>query len=725
MSGDAGMNPAGAPVLTPEALLALLSVQGIPVVGDSLQASYQELSQDQGFAALAPAHVAQRVLARCTRQILQVSQARWQQWDTRQLPVLVWDGVQWMLAQASAGQTVLTLLDGTPVPGNVPDKALVLNVRKQPAAGLPASTQLRHSPAARMVWIELMRNRRWVAEVTVATIVVNLFAVLVSLYSMQIYDRVVPSFAYATLWALSSGMLLIALLDFSFKRIRARIVDRLAAQVDQALSHKLYEHLLRLRADQRPQSMGLLSSMITGLDSVRQFFASTVVFALVDLPFGLLFIGMIAVLAGPLAGIYVLAAVLLLLVGLIAQKRLAGLSRTELQRSHERQGLLIDSMQGAQTIQSMDAGWRFSQTWGEITRAVTECGFKSRTITNTTMELTSAIGMLAYIGLMVAGVMLIEEGALTMGGLIACSIMGGRVITPITATVQKLTHWQHVREALQLVDRILRLETDRQPGQALLAPTTLDARIELDQLRFAYPGVPVVRLNLPALRFQPGERVVLIGPNGGGKSTLLKLLAGLYRPTEGQVRLGGVELAQLDPALLGARLGYLPQDVHLFKGSLRSNIALRGGETDERLLEVIRILGLDRVAADHPKSLDLDISEGGHGLSGGQRQLVGVARLLMLQPQVWLLDEPSASLDVEAEARLVEALRTALRPTDLLIVASHRPRLLSLATRVIVMQRGMVSVDGTPQEVLTRQQPAVATLPAQPVAVAAVSQGVA
>ena len=299
--------------------------------------------------------------------------------------------------------------------------------------------------------------------------------------------------------------------------------------------------------------------------------------------------------------------------------------------------------------------------------------------------------------------MQIEAGNLTTGGLIACTILGGRVIGPVSQSVQTLVQWQFVRESLTMVNRLLDLETDRRDDQNLLIPDFLPDTLDFEAVRFAYPNSPIQRIDIKGLSFKAGDRVVLLGPNGCGKSTFLKVAAGLYKPSEGQVRLGGADLWELDPQVINERIGYLSQDVHLFKGTLRTNMALGGGVSDSRLLEVAKLLGIDRVAADNPRSMEMEISEGGQGLSGGQRQLVGLARVFLAGPRIWLLDEPSASLDMESENNILEAINRWARPTDIVIIATHRPRLTTLANRVIVMRRGQIVADGKPEEILQRR----------------------
>jgi len=314
---------------------------------------------------------------------------------------------------------------------------------------------------------------------------------------------------------------------------------------------------------------------------------------------------------------------------------------------------------------------------------------------------TGSLSSLAYVAAVVVGVWQIEAGLLTMGGLIACSILGGRVIAPVAQGVQYLTQWQNVSQSLRMVDQVLNLDLERRPDQTLLLPDEPPESIELEKIRFAYPESPVQQINIPTLSFKAGERVLLVGPVGCGKSTLLKVMAGMYRPSEGRIRLGDADLWEIDPQLVASQLGYLPQSVHLFKGTLRSNLSLSGTAGDSRLLKVTRDLGVDAIAASSPLGMDLAISEGGEGLSGGQRQLVALARVVIDQPRIWLLDEPTSSLDAESEAKVWAVLEENLAPNDILIVSTHRPmQAIKLATRVIAMQQGEIIKDGRPENVL-------------------------
>ena len=434
---------------------------------------------------------------------------------------------------------------------------------------------------------------------------------------------------------------------------------------------------------------------------MRQFFSATVVFALVDLPFALMFLGFIAVIGGAVAWVYVLLLPAALLLGFLTQRRLRNLVQAQLSRGNERQGLLVDSIRGAESIRANNAGWRFAGEWREITASINRYAIQQRAISSLSSVTTTSLSTVAYVSAVVIGVWQIEAGLLTMGGLIACTIIGGRIIAPVAQSVQYLVQWQHVSQALDQVHEVLAIQSERRPGQQLLLPDEEPTAMALEGARFNYAGSPIRQLSIDQLSLNSGDRVLLVGPVGAGKSTLLKVLAGLYRPSEGRVRLGKADLWETDPLLVSNAIGYLPQSVQLFRGTLRSNLSLTGAAGDDRLLQVSEQLGIDAIAAGSPLGMDLPISEGGEGLSGGQRQLVALARVLVNQPRIWLLDEPTASLDRETEAKVWQALEHALRPSDIVIVSTHRPLMLSgFVNRVLIMQHGSVVQDGTPETLL-------------------------
>ncbi len=563
--------------------------------------------------------------------------------------------------------------------------------------------------AGRLVWQELFRERGWLWQLVVATCLINLFAVSTSLFAMQVYDRVVPTLAYTTLTTLAVGMAIVVVLDWTLKILRARILDSLASAVDERLSQQVFEHLLQLRLDAQPRSLGTLAAQITSLETVRRFFTATVIFALIDLPFALMFLAFIMVIGGKVAWVYVLLLPAAVLLGLVTQWRLKGLARDQLSRSNERQGLLVDSIRGAESIRSNNAANRFVGEWRQLTQSINRYGIAQRAFSSLSSVTTSSLSVTAYVAGVVVGVTQIEAGLLTMGGLIACTILGGRVIAPVAQSVHHLVQWQHVKQALLMVHGVLALAPQRRGDQQLLTPAVPPDSLSLEGVLFAYQTSQVNQLNIDQLQFNAGDRVLLLGPVGSGKSTLLKVLAGLYQPHAGRVRLGLADLWAVDPELVTSWIGYLPQSVQLFRGTLRSNLSLTGTASDDRLLEISAQLGIDTLSADSSFGMDLPISEGGEGLSGGQRQLVALARLFINQPRIWLFDEPTASMDRDMEQRVWQALEKAVQPDDIVIVSTHRPMLAAkLVNRVLIMQHGRIVQDDSPENLLPRMvgQPA-------------------
>ncbi|TNI70095.1 ABC transporter ATP-binding protein [Aeromonas media] len=689
-----------APALVKQLLVSLQ----IPCDSNALQQACAQTAHSS--TSPGPAQWLRQVLIQAGLKNLTPVQLPWRRLDQRRLPALVWTGDEWWLVERDAAGR-LTLINAAGERRGADDTelqdALVVWLRAPTRRSAEADSVLSGNLATRLVWRELFRERGWLWKVMVATVLVNLLAVGTSIFAMQVYDRVVPTLAYATLTTLVTGMMLIILLDWLLKTTRARILDSLSCAVDKRVSQQVFEHLLHLRLDQQPRSLGTLAAQVGGLDAVRQFFSSGVVFALVDLPFAILFLAFIAIIGGAVGWVYALLLPVALLLGYVTQWRLRALLAQQMLRSNERQGLLVDTIRGAETIRANNAGWRFAQEWQNVTASIDGYSIQQRAVSSFSSVSTGSLSTLAYVAAVVVGVWQIEAGLLTMGGLIACSILGGRVIAPIAQSVQYLAQWQQVRQALQMVHQVLSLARDRRIDQQLLLPDTLPNEVALERVRFAYPESPVCQLDIDRLQFKSGERVLLVGPIGCGKSTLLKMLAGLYGPSEGRVRLGDADLWEIDPQLVASQVGYLPQAVQLFKGTLRSNLALTGVTSDSRLLQITRELGIDGIAASSPQGMDLAISEGGEGLSGGQRQLVALARVLINQPRIWLLDEPTSSLDSESEQRVWAALQEAVQPEDILIVATHRPMAAArLATRVIVMQQGQVVKDGAPDRVLTQ-----------------------
>lgn len=707
-------------------LFVLINVSVQP---GELSKAWEQLSQELPSDTTPPQRI-QQLIQRLQLRGLRVAQLRWSRMDQRRLPALMFVGGVWQLAERQLTkqadnqseedleveprhQVSMTRSDGLATlhaPDELEDGIVlwVENPRVIDEDGL----ELGKSPSVRMLFKSLFKTRRWIFDIAAATVVINLLAVATSLFAMQVYDRVVPTLAYATLWTLVVGMAIVTALDWVLKLLRARVLDSLACEVDQDLSARVFDHLMRLQLDTRPRSLGTMAAQVGGLESVRQFFSSSVIFALVDMPFAILFLFFIAIIGGPIAWVYGGLLPIAILLGWYGQARLKQLTKQEMMRSNERQGVLVDAIQGTESIRTANASWRFNEQWQEISKTVAGYSIRQKALNNGVQTTTGSLSSIAYVAAIVVGVALVADGRITMGAMIACSILGGRVIGPIGQGVRFLSQWQNVRQALNLVDQVLELKTERREGQTLLMPIEPPHSVELESVTFSYPESPVKQLDIPKLQLKAGDRVVLLGQIGSGKSTLLKVLAGMYRPSEGRIRLGYGDLWEIDPVIIARDVAYLPQSVHMFKGTLRSNLTLGGAISDSHLLEVAQKLGIDAIAADSPYSMDLSISEGGDGLSGGQKQLVGLGRVFLARPRIWLLDEPSASLDPEAEQRLMAAIKEEVKPSDILVISTHKASIASqLANRVMVMRRGEIIADGPPEQILapapgTRPRPA-------------------
>ncbi|MEP0174929.1 MAG: ATP-binding cassette domain-containing protein [Paraglaciecola sp.] len=636
---------------------------------------------------------------------VQAMQLHWSHFDQRRLPALIWFNQAWYLVEREQQQLKLTdeLGNSQFQDDQALHNSIVIWLRTPHTQANAAEGVNQGNQAAKLVWRELFKTKSWIRDVVIATLLINLFAVVTSIYAMQVYDRVVPTLAYATLWTLVTGVFIVVILDWCLKMIRGRILDSLACSVDRTLSQQVFEHVLHLRLDTRPRSLGSLAAQVGGLESVRQFFSSAIIFALVDMPFALFFITFIAMIGGSIAWVYLALLPVALILGWITQLRLQRLTQEQMIRNNERQGLLVDVIRGCESIRASGASWRFAEQWRDITHSISRFTIQQKLIKNHTTNTVASLSTCAYVMALVVGVSQIESGNVSMGALIACSILGGRVITPVARSVQYLSQWQSVSQALKMVDQVLSLDNERSPQQNLLVPDNAPKKIVLDGVRFSYPDAPILKLNIPKLTLNAGDRILVVGPIGSGKSTLLKMLAGLYRPSEGRVILGDADLWETDPSFVSDQVGYLPQSVHLFKGSLRTNLALSGAVSDSQLLNTCQELGIDNIASDNPRGMDLPISEGGEGLSGGQKQIVGLGRVFLAQPNIWLLDEPTASLDIDSDQKVLDAINRRVKKDDILIISTHRTAIAAkMANRIIVMQQGQIVDDGKPQQVLAK-----------------------
>jgi ATP-binding cassette subfamily C protein LapB len=574
-------------------------------------------------------------------------------------------------------------------------------IARQTLAALAARHAL-PGAAPHWFWGELMRHRRPMIEVAAGSLVANLLAVAVALFSLQVYDRVIPHQSEPTLWVLALGAVLAVGLEGLLKSARAALIDATGKRVEIAVQTALMGRLLGMRAapgDRRPSE---LFSAMREFSSVREFFTATTIGTVADLPFLIIFFLLVASIGGPVVWILIIGGVLMVAPGLLFQKRMMALTAATQGAATRSVRLLHETIHEAETLATQRGEDRVKRLWAEMTALMAAKSSDQRRLTAALTHWAQGVQQVTYVAAVVAGAYLVFAGAFTVGTIIAVGILTGRTLGPLSQLAATLARWSNVRAALDALDAIAHAPQVEDPARAYLRRDRLSGAFELRGLSFRYDpkGAPVV--DIPALAVLPGQKVAVLGANGSGKSTLLRLLAGLYEPGQGRVLLDGVDMGQIHPRDLRRGLGYLAQEVRLLAGSLRDNLNLHGLERDDdRLLAALDFAGLGPFVRAHPRGLDLPIHEGGEGLSVGQRQSIGWARLWLQDPPVAILDEPTAALDQTLEATVVARLGPWLAARTA-VIATHRVPILSLATRILVLQNGRLAVDGPRDAVLAR-----------------------
>lgn len=549
------------------------------------------------------------------------------------------------------------------------------------------------------------RNYRWIAHIALATVIINIFALITGLYAMQVYDRVVPSLAFATLTTLSVGVIAIYVFDWLLKTTRAYILDKNSSNLDLLTNHLLYQKLVGIQLDKLPRQLGTLTAQLGSTDSVKAFFTSSVVYVLIDMPFAALFLTVIYAINAKIAAVYLALLVVCVLIAVISQARNTSLQKTIMTRSNEKMGLMVDSIRGIETIKSTGTARYFANDWNDVNHSIKELSLRQKTLTSTSQITSIALGSAGYVAAIVVGVNAIAAGELTMGSLIACSILGGKVLGPVGQVVSYANQFGQAKQAVEIIDKFLSLPGEREQDSLLVLPTVRPSNIQISGLTYKYESAKTPVLSIEQLTFSAGERVALLGSIGSGKSTLLKLLAGLIKPTEGQLRVDGADLWEIDPFFLHQQFCYLPQFPDLFRGTLRQNITLGRNLADDKLLYLCSRIGIETFLKSNGKGFDYEIYEGGQGLSGGQRQLVGLARAFATDPAVILLDEPMASVDTHHQNQILEFLTERCTTDNLLVFSTHNiEQAMKLATRIIVLESGKILKDVPKEAVEVRKR---------------------
>lgn len=567
-----------------------------------------------------------------------------------------------------------------------------------------APRTLDYEPIIGIIRSSMLSNRKRLIEIILGGVMINIVALATSLYSMQVYDRVIPSSAQETLLALTIGVFLSIFFEFAAKFVRSKLNEQLADAIDAQLAKAIYTRFLNVRLDQLPSSIGGLASQLKGYETVRSFLVSVPTQLMVDVPFVLIYTLIIVGLGGWLGLVPVVFMLIALALGIHSKLKIQVLTRKSNQASNLKMGLLVEAVEGAETIKSGQGGWRMLQQWLRTSDDARNTELDMRNLSEHTSYIIAMVHQLAYALMVAWGALLIFQGYLTMGGLIACTILSGRILGPISTMPNILVQWGHFKAALDSLSRIWNLESDHHDVEHPIILDDLKGKFQCSGVEFRYGQQPA--LKVASLRIEPGEKIAVLGPVGSGKTTFLRLLSGMYKPQVGAVLLDGVDISHISKPLLAESMGYLQQDGRLFAGTLRDNLLLGlvdpGGTT---ILDTCKLTGLhERLVGTHPKGLSLPIFEGGTGLSGGQKQLVNLTRVFLRKPKIWLLDEPTASMDRSLEIKVIQALESQLRSDDTLCLVTHKPELLRLVSRVIVVVDHQIVMDGPRDEVLRQLQ---------------------
>jgi len=561
-------------------------------------------------------------------------------------------------------------------------------------------------PKSQWLWSTVWRYRRYFRDALIASVLVNVLTTWIGLFSIHIYDRVIPTESYSTLWSLSVGVLVGILFVLAASQIRTYLLDLAGRKADITLASILFRRAMGLRMEYMPRSAGTFSHQLRAFESVREFGTSASMSCITDLPFIFLFLYMTWQVGGPLVLIPAVVSVVVISVSLLVQIPLNKLMRSYFQDSAQMYGVLVESIEGMETLRVTGSAGFMTKKYEDYNARTALSGMRFRLLSGMLNNFIALIQQLETVTMLIWGVYLIHDGTISAGALIGATMFANRALAPLGTFIGLSTAYGQAKAAMEALNGLMATPTERDPGRNYVQKSRLSGSIGLDDVSFSYPAPPEQKAPLAVqninLQISPGERVAIIGKIGSGKSTMLRLISGLYQPTEGQVQVDGIDIRQIDPAEFRAQVGFVTQELRLIHGTLHENVMLgRPGVDWDTFLAVSKLTGIDRIAAAHPMGYDLPISEMGNGLSGGQRQLVALARALVTRPRILLMDEPTSAMDMQTEAQFVQRLQTIIENRTVIVV-THRPSLLALVDRVIVVDQHRIVADGPKEEVLER-----------------------
>lgn len=588
----------------------------------------------------------------------------------------------------------------------MPEEELAARYSGHAITAKPKFTFDKRAPAVGQVrlkhwfWGALAENSRIYRDIMLAAFLINIFALAMPLFTMNVYDRVLPNRSMETLWMLVSGVILVIAGDFALRTMRGYFLDWASHRVDIKLTSRIMEQVLGTRLEQRPNSVGSFASSLRSFETVRDFITSATITTLIDIPFALIFIIVIGWISWSMIIPVLAGAVIMLIYSLSVQTKMHELSETMFRASSVRNATLIESLVSLETIKALGIEGQMQGKWEKSSAFLTEVGGKLKLLSSSINNGANGIQQMVTVILVLLGVYLVINNDLTMGGLIACTMLASRALAPVSQAAALMTQYHNASTSLTSLESIMEKPTERPVDANFLSRQAFAGDIEFREVSFNYPGSDVNALNKVSFKIKAGDHVAFLGRMGSGKSTIHKLILGLYQPTSGAILIDGIDSRQIDPAELRRSIGYVQQETNLFFGTMRDNITIAAQHADdEMVLEAAKVGGIDEFINTHPQGFDMPVGERGETLSGGQRQGVGIARAVINRPPIILLDEPTSAMDHSGEETVKKRL-IELSAGKTLIVITHRASLFDMVNRIIVLDSGKVMADGPKEQVI-------------------------
>jgi ATP-binding cassette subfamily C protein LapB len=557
-----------------------------------------------------------------------------------------------------------------------------------------------HTKPKHWFWSTILQSYPIYSEVLIASLLINLFALASPLFVMNVYDRVVPNSAVETLWVLAIGVTIVYLFDIVMKMLRGYFIDTASKRIDAELSSNIFEKMLGIKMSNLPKSVGTLSNMVYSFEGFREFVTSSTISLLIDIPFTTIFILVIWYLAGSLALVPAIIIPIVILSGFIIQFPISNLIQKSYRLSAERQATLLESLHGIETIKSLSAEGIKQRQWENIVCQSATINEKLHYYNNLSANTCLFFQSIATVVLVIFGVYKIADGQMTMGALIASTILTGRAISPMAQVARLMIRYRQTVTSLHSINDLMKLPVERPRGKTPLQRPTTNGEIEFVNVKFSYPEQKLPALSNISFKIHHGEKVGIIGKVGSGKSTIEKLIVGLYEPTDGKILLDGTDLQQLDKTDIRRQIAYVSQDIILFYGTMRDNIVLQAPYVnDADILRAAKLSGIDEFIKLHPDGFDMQIEEGGKNLSGGQKQMVAIARSFLHRPPLILLDEPTSAMDDKSSMLFKSMLKSELSDNTIILV-THRGDMLNIVNRLIIINDGKIVADGPKNTIL-------------------------